>query len=362
MVDVTLQDIRQRIDQIDERLVDLLEQRAAAVAEGIEIKRGQGLPLHDPERERRVLERVAELAAAHPSAAFPVAAVAPVFREILGACLSVHRPLTVAYLGPPGTFTHMAAQVAFGFAVQYLQSTTIPGVFDAVARGSAAHGVVPIENSTEGGVSFTLDCLLDTSLMISSEVVLDVTQCLLSQHDDLGHIQRVYSHPQGLAQCREWLRHNLPDAQLVVSHSTTVAAREAVADPRAAAVASTLAAELNGLKVVRAGIQDRPDNTTRFVVLAESEASPTGRDKTSLVLSAPDERGALKGVLQILYDAGLNLTRIESRPRRGAKLWEYVFFTDLEGHRLDAPVQQALTRLAERGAFVKVLGSYPRAP
>jgi chorismate mutase/prephenate dehydratase len=197
--------------------------------------------------------------------------------------------------------------------------------------------------------------------MIRGELVLDVTQCLLGQHDDLARIERVYSHPQGLAQCREWLLRNLPHAQLVVSHSTSAAAREAVLDARAAAVASRLAADLEGLRVIREGIQDRADNTTRFIILAKSDAPPTGRDKTSLLFSTPDERGALKHVLEILYEEGLNLTRIESRPRRGAKLWEYVFFTDLEGHRSDAAVERALGRLGAHCAFVKVLGSYPRA-
>jgi chorismate mutase/prephenate dehydratase len=353
--------LREQIDATDDRILELLEERARLVARAVEHKRATGLALHDPEREQRVLARVERQARTRPDAVFPPSGVRPVFREILTACLSAHRPLTVAYLGPPGTHTHMAAQTAFGLGAEYVQSSTIPGVFDAVVRGSAEYGIAPFENSTEGGVTFTLDSLLDTELMIRGELVLDVTQCLLGQHDDLGRIERVYSHPQGLAQCREWLLHNLPHSQLVVSHSTTAAAREAVLDASAAAVASRLAADLEGLRVIREGIQDRADNTTRFVILAKTDAPPTGRDKTSLLFSTPDERGALKHVLEILYEEGLNLTRIESRPRRGAKLWEYVFFTDLEGHRSDPAVARALGRLAMHCAFVKVLGSYPRA-
>ena len=358
---MTLKDLRQRIDTIDDQLVELLDQRARAVVEAFAEKRRTGVPIHDPVREQHVLARVEQQLAAIAGHAFPAAGMRPVFREILGACLSVDNQLSVAYLGPPGTFTHMAAQSAFGLGAHYVQAVTIPAVFDSVTRGVAECGVVPIENSTEGGVSYTLDCLVDTELRIRGELVLDVTQCLLGQHDDLASIERVYSHPQALAQCRNWLARNLPHAQLVVSTSTTLAAREASGDSAAAAVAARLAAEIHGLRVIREGIQDRADNSTRFVVVAHEDGPPTGQDKTTLLFSTPHEQGALKRALEILHEEQLNMTRIESRPRPGPERWQYVFFTDVEGHRVDPNVARALDRLEHTCAFVKVLGSYARA-
>jgi len=271
----------------------------------------------------------------------------------------VSRSETVAYFGPPGTFTHMAARSVFGVDARYLECRTIADVFDAMTRGDAGRGVAPIENSTEGGVSATLDGLFESEVMICRELVLEIEQCLVGRPPELAGVQRVYSHPQALAQCRTWLALNVPGAELVVSSSTSAAAREAAADPAAAAVASRLAAELNGLPILRDGIQDRAENATRFVVLSHTDAPRTGRDKTSVVFSTPHERGALRRALEVFDGEGLNLTRIESRPARG-KLWEYVFFTDLEGHRLDAPVETALRRLGAFCGMVKVLGSYPR--
>jgi chorismate mutase/prephenate dehydratase len=357
-----LDDLRGRIDALDERILALLEERAGVVAEAFAEKRRAGLPLHDPRREQQVLARVERLQRERTGAVFPVRAVRHVFRQILEACLSVHSQLEIAYLGPAGTHSHAAAQAAFGLAAHYLSVTTIPAVFDAVARGSAHHGVVPIENSTEGGVGYTLDSLLESALQIRGELVLDVTQCLLGQNEDLSAIERVYSHPQALAQCRQWLARNVPAAQLVATTSTSLAAREAASDPAAAGIGARLAAEIHGLRVLREGIQDRSDNSTRFVILGAEDAPATGDDKTTIVFSTPHERGALKEVLEILHAEGLNLTRIESRPRPGAQRWQYVFFTDVVGHRSDPPVARALQRLEATCAFVKVLGSYPRSP
>jgi chorismate mutase/prephenate dehydratase len=359
-VGVSLDDVRRRIDALDDRILDLLDERARLAADAARTKRDASQALHDPEREARLLERLEQRQRARADAAFPRGSVRPVFREILSACLSVETPISVAYLGPPGTFTHMATQRAFGLAARYVEASTISGVFDAVERGGAGYGVVPIENSTEGGVSSTLDCLLESAAIIRNELVLDVAHCLLGAHAELGRVERVYSHPQALAQCRGWLARNLPHAQLVVSPSTAAAAREASLDAAAAAIASRLAAEIHGLEVIRERIQDRAENATRFVVIGTSPAPPTGRDKTSIVFSTRDERGALLRALVVFDEEGLNLSRIESRPAQG-KLWEYVFFTDLEGHRDEPPVERALRRLGESGAMVKVLGSYPRA-
>jgi chorismate mutase/prephenate dehydratase len=356
---MSIDDLRQRIDALDAQILELLDERAHVARDVGDEKRDAAVALHDPEREQRIFERLEKLLDQRTDAAFPKASVRPVFREIISACLSLEAPMSVAFLGPPGTFCHMAARKVFGLAARYVEAATIAGIFDTVVRDAVHYGVAPIENSTEGGVTFTLDALLDFDVSIRGELVLDVAQCLVGRHDDVARIQRVYSHPQALAQCRGWLAKNLPNAQLVVSTSTSNAAREAGADEAAAAVASRLAADLLGLRVIREGIQDRPENATRFVILAKSDAPPTGNDKTSLFFSTPHERGALRRVLEIFDEEGINLTRIESRPGR-EKLWEYVFFTDVEGHREDPPLSRALERLKGQCAMTKILGSYPR--
>lgn len=354
-----LAELRKRIDVLDDELLEVLNRRAILVREVGQKKRDSSRAMHDPEREQKIYARLEAKLSKTPSAVFPGASVRPVFREIISACLSLEEQLSVAYFGATGSWTHMAARSAFGLAARYVEAATIPAVFDAVDSGSVPYGVVPIENSTEGSVTNTHDSFLETSVMIRGEIVLDVAQCLLAQHDDLGRIERVYSHPQAIAQCREWLAKHLPRAQVIVSLSTSSAAREAATDPASAAIASRLAAELTGLLVIREGIQDRKENATRFVVLAKQDAPPTGKDRTSIVFSTRDQRGALRRVLEVFDEEKINLSRIESRPRRGER-WQYVFFTDLEGHRLDASITRALARLETKCDMVRVLGSYPR--
>lgn len=264
----------------------------------------------------------------------------------------------VAYMGPPRSFSHAAALALFAERAEYVVTRTIPDAVEAAVSGEADLAVVPIENSTEGGVNATLDALFDSDLSICAEFVLDVELCLLAQSADLSRIRRVTSHPQPLGQCKGWLRRHLPQAEVVVAPSTTAAAADALADPHTAAVGSRLAAEL-GLVIAREGIQDHEGNATRFVIVGRELTRPTGNDKTTLVFSTHHERGALRRVLEVFDEEGLNLTRIESRPLRG-QLWEYAFFTDLEGHREDPPVARALERLVKAGAMVRVLGSYPR--
>ncbi len=266
----------------------------------------------------------------------------------------------IAFFGSPGSWTHMAARQVFGPSAEYRENATISHVFEAVSAGAAAYGVVPIENSTEGGVNQTVDQLLSHELRIQGEVVLEIAQCLLGLGQDLAGITRVASHPQGLAQCRLWLAAHLPNAEQVASLSTASAARDAALDPTLAAISSALAGELNGLNVIRESIQDSAENATRFLVLGREDAASTGHDKTSLVFSTAHSRGALRQVLEIFDRAGLNLSRIESRPAPGRR-WEYVFLTDLEGHRSDTTVAQALAELEQQCSMVRVLGSYPRA-
>jgi chorismate mutase/prephenate dehydratase len=354
---MSLDQHRKRIDAIDDDLLNLLGERAKVAEEIGAIKREAGVAtLHDPEREERVLGRLATKGAGQ----FPQAAIRSVFREIISACLSLEQPVAVSFLGPEGTFAHMAARHLFGLAAHYREATTIEGVFDAVRAGDAAYGVVPIENSTEGSVTRSADALIEGDLVVRQELVLDVAHVLLARAGlGLSSIDRVYSHPQALAQCRVWLAKNLPGAQLVQTSSTTAAAREALADERGAAIGSRLAAEIYGLDALREGLHDRPENATRFFVLAKKDAPRTGQDRTTVAFSVKDGRGALRNVLAVFDDAGINLTRIESRPSR-QKRWDYVFLVDLEGHREDEAVARALTELGSRCAMMKVLGSYPR--
>jgi chorismate mutase/prephenate dehydratase len=348
---------RARIDAIDAQLLALLGERAQVAEEIGEIKRAAGATtLHDPEREEHVLARLADKGAGP----FPRTAIRAVFREIISACLSLEQLVNVAFLGPAGTFSHMAARHLFGLAARYREAPTIESVFDAVRTGDAAYGVVPIENSTEGSVTTTADALIDGELLVRQELVLDIAHALLGRADlPLGSVERVYSHPQALAQCRVWLAKNLPNAQLVQATSTAAAAREAAEDERSVAIGSRLAAEIHGLEALREGIHDHPENATRFFVVAKTDAPVTGNDKTTLAFSVKDGRGALRSVLAVFDDAGLNLTRIESRPSRQRR-WDYVFLADVEGHRLDEAVARAIAELGARCDMVKVLGSYPR--
>ncbi|MEZ4223929.1 MAG: prephenate dehydratase [Polyangiaceae bacterium] len=357
---MSIDDLRRKIDTIDDAIVDLLQDRAEAAEAIGRAKAESSTNIHDPERERHLLDRLERRAVAR-GGAFPAQALRSVYREVLSACLSRQGALEVAYLGPAGTFTHMAAQRRFGLAARYLECATIAGVFDAVERGHARYGVVPVENSTEGGVTFTLDELFVRPLRVWGEVVSDISHCLVSNATELGNVKIVHSHPQALAQCRGWLARNLPNAQLSGATSTAAAARAAREDDGSAAIASELGAELAGLAVLRRNIQDRAQNVTRFAVLSESEQAASGDDKTSIVFSLRHERGALRQALTHLEDAGLNLTRIESRPHP-ERLWEYVFFTDFEGHHQDPSVVTALAALETAVGSLKVLGSYPRSP
>jgi chorismate mutase / prephenate dehydratase len=354
---MSLPEIRERIDAVDLEIFELIERRAELVREVAREKKDTGTLTHDPEREREILARFEARA---ENAGLPRASIREIYREIMSACLSIEQSHSVAYMGPPGTFSHIAARNAFGLAARYLDFPTIGSVIDQVARGNVTYGVVPIENSTEGGVTTTLDTLVEAEVMIRAELVIEVAVCLIGREQDLSKIRRVHSHPQPLAQCRLFLARTLPNAEIVSSASTTAAIHEAALDDTAAALGSRLAAELYGLPVLREGVQDRAENATRFVILAKNDAPRSGNDKTSIVFSTPHAQGALRRALQIFDEEGLNLTRIESRPALGQR-WEYVFFTDLIGHRSDEPVARAIERLKQSCATVRLLGSYARA-
>jgi len=348
-----LLNLRNNIDRIDEEILASLAQRARWAQRIGEIKQGN---LYRPEREAQVLRRLAE---ANPGP-LPDQAVQRIFREIMSACLALEQPLKVAYLGPAGTFSESASRKHFGSAPNFLPLATIDDVFRAVEAGNVDYGVVPVENSTEGAVGGTLDLLLANPLRICGEVMLRVHQHLLSRASGMGAAKRLYSHAQSLAQCHEWLNRNAASLPRVPVASNAEAARLAAEDPESCAIAGEAAAELYGLNVLAANIEDDPKNTTRFLVIGRHDAGPSGRDKTSLVCSAVNRPGAMHSLLEPFASHGVSMSKLQSRPARSG-LWEYVFYIDLEGHQADPHVAQALNELEQRAAFVKVLGSYPVA-
>jgi len=337
--------------------LELLNQRARLAQEVGGNKAAAGDQVfHVPEREAQVLERLTKT---NPGP-LPEEAVRVVFREVMSACLALERPVRIAYLGPNGTFSHLAAMRQFGRSARFVPCEDIPSVFTTVEKGAADYGVVPVENSTAGMVSTTLDLVVDSPLVVHGEVVMTVHHQLLGCSEDLTAVRVVYSHPQPLAQCSAWLRRELPAARLESVSSTARAAQLASQDEHGAAIANELAAEIYGLSVLRRNIEDARVNQTRFFILSERTAHRTGDDRTSLVFAVKNESGALVDALSALSQAGINMTKIESRPsRRGT--WEYHFFVDCEGHKDDPAVGAALDEVASHCHFFRLLGSYPRA-
>ena len=350
-----LKQCREQINHIDDELLKLVNQRAA-LAQQIGHLKEDGVVLR-PEREAQVLRR---LQAANPG---PLSnqAIAALFTEVMSQCRALEAPMTVAYLGPEGTFTEAAALKRFGSAVQGVSCATIDDVFRAVESGTTQYGVVPVENSTEGAVGRTLDLLMQSSLQICGEVMLPIHQCLLSRCTDLDSIRTVFSHPQSLAQCQDWLNKNLPKTMRNPLSSNSEAARQAANHPHdSAAIAGLQNAAHFGLNVIAENIEDDPKNTTRFLVLGKQQVAPSGIDKTSLVLSAVNRPGAVHDLLTSLARHSVSMTKFESRPSRSG-LWEYVFYVDIEGHQADECVAAALAELKLAAAFMKILGSYPVA-
>ncbi len=345
---------RDKIDQIDNQMLQMLNQRAA-LAQQIGHLKDNGVVLR-PEREAQVLQRL------QTQNLGPLSndAIAALFTEVMSQCRALEAPLHVAYLGPEGTFTEAAALKRFGSAVQGEPCANIDDIFRAVESGSVNYGLAPVENSTEGAVGRTLDLLMQSNLQICGEVMLPIHQCLLAQSCELGAIKTVYSHPQSLAQCQGWLNLHLPHAARVPASSNAEAARLAAENHSSAAIAGSQAAAHFGLTVCVENIEDDAKNTTRFLVLGKQQVSPSGRDKTSLVLSAANRPGAVHELLAPLAKHGVSMTKLESRPARSG-LWEYVFYMDIEGHQCDTQVAAALAELKQVAAFVKVLGSYPVA-
>lgn len=349
-----LEKLRREIDALDDSLLDTLSRRGAIARRIGALK--AGAPTYRPEREAEILRR---MTAANPGP-LPAERVAAVFREVISACRALEAPQRVTYLGPAGTFSEMAMLRQFGQAVEGVACASIDEVFRSAETGAAQFAVVPVENSSEGAVGRSLDLLLATPLKICGEVVLRVQQCVLRKARGLKGVKRVYSHAQSLAQCQRWLAQNLPAAERVPVASNAEAARLAAKEAAACALGPEIAAERYGLKVLAANVEDDANNRTRFLVLGDVEPAPTGRDGTSLVMSAPNRPGAVHALLTPLARHGVSMSRLESRPMRVGQ-WEYYFFVDLDGHRKDQPVAAALAELEGLAPFIKILGSYPRA-
>ena len=350
-----LQRLRESIDRVDERILEALNERARLARAVGSLKVGQA---YRPEREAQVLTRVKEI---NPG---PLSGetVALLFREIMSACLALERPITVAYLGPRGTFSERATLKHFGLAAEALATASIDEVFRSVESGAADFGIVPVENSTEGAVGRSLDLMPNTPMKVCGEVIVRIHHNLMAKKPpkDLGDVKRVFSHGQSLGQCHEWLNANLPRAERIAVASNAEAARRAADEEDSAAVAGEMAAEHYGLTILYANIEDEPNNTTRFLILGDYQPKPSGRDKTSLVLSARNRAGAVYEMLTPFATRGVSMTKFESRPSRVA-LWEYLFFVDIEGHRDDPQVAEALQEVGSIAGYIKVLGSYPVA-
>ena len=352
-----LKAVRERIDRLDEQIQMLINERARCAKEVAELKsNGDAVSFYRPEREAEVLRKVI----ARNQGPLSGEEMARLFREIMSACLALEQPLRIAYLGPEGTFTQAAALKHFGHSVSTTAHNAIDEVFRDVEAGECQYGVVPVENSTEGVVTHTLDMFLNSPLKIVGEVQLRIHHNLLGRNDGLAAVRRVYAHQQALGQCREWLDEHMAGVERFAVSSNAEAARRVVAETDAAAIASREAADIYGLRLIASNIEDEPDNTTRFLVIGREAVARSGRDKTSLLVSAPNRPGALHELLAPFAQHGISMTRIESRPsRRG--VWEYVFFVDIEGHASDPTVGKALEQLGAEAAMLKVLGSYPRA-
>ena len=350
-----INELRARINDIDRRLVVLLNERAATALEIAKVKDDQGLPVYAPDREARVLRGVAQLS----QGPLTPSAVTSIYREIISSSRALQKVIVVTYLGPAGTFTHQAAREHFGTGVEYNPAETIEDVFNDVSKSKADVGVVPIENSTGGVVNETLDMFMTCGLKICDEIVLEIHHYLLGR-GKLSDVKRVCSKPEAFAQCRIWLSEHLPHVELVPVASTTAAAKLAATETGTAAIASREAAELYAIETLAENIEDRHENVTRFVVLANHCGTRTGRDRTSVMLAIKNEVGALYDMLLPFKKHSVNLTKIESRPSK-TKVWDYMFFVDMEGHVEDAEIAAALKEVEGTCRFVQVLGSYPRA-
>lgn len=351
-----LKPLRERIDAIDAQLIALLNQRAAVALEVGEVKKHFNAPVFRPEREMQVIQRLQDMSDG-PLGSDHISAI---WREIMAASRALEQTIRAAFLGPVGTYSEQAMFEYFGHSIEGVPCPSIDEVFRSVEAGAAEFGVVPVENSAEGAVSRTLDLLLQSSLTIGGELALPIHHNLLTSTGKLDGVTRVCAHPQALAQCQRWLTANVPHLERQAVSSNAEAARLAVNDPSVAAIAGDRAATHYGLGTVFTHIQDDPHNRTRFVMIGKQPTGASGHDQTSLIVSVANEPGAVFKLLEPLAAHGVSMTRFESRPAR-VGTWEYYFYIDVEGHRDDSSVAAALAELGQKAAFLKILGSYPRA-
>lgn len=369
---ITLIDLRDQIDAVDKQIHSLLNKRAGLAKQVADIKTleaqqngSNDIVFYRPEREAAVLRKLME----RNEGPLSNEEAARLFREIMSACLALEQPLKIAFLGPEGTFTQAAALKHFGHSVKTIPFSSIDQVFREVDAEACNYGVVPIENSTEGVINYTLDLFIDSPLKIVGEVSLRIHHHLMSKANSLQEIDKVYSHQQSLAQCRDWLDTKMSCIKRIDVESNAEAARLAENDPKAAAIASSAAAEIYNLDILEANIEDSPDNTTRFLILGKQDVEPSNTatekdpaafDKTSLLVSSANKPGALYSLLTPLANNGISMTRIESRPAQSG-VWQYVFFIDIEGHAAEPLVSKAIDEIKSEATLVKILGSYPKA-
>lgn len=353
---MSLAKLRRKVDKLDERILELLNDRAKLSLAIGKAKSKASASVYSPDREREVYKHVT----LHNKGPLSNTSLKAIYREVMSGSLSLEKPLEITYLGPPFTFTHRAALKKFGSSVEYVACNSITDIFVEVERNRADYGVVPIENSIEGAVNHTLDMLADSTLKVCSEIYLEISHNLLSNSTDLKKIKRIYSIAQVFGQCRLWLESNIPGVELKEVSSTARGAEIASKEKGAAAIGSIMAAREYGLKVLAKSIEDISHNTTRFLVVGRTIPKATGDDKTSLMISLKDKVGALHDMLVPFKKDGINLTKIESRPSK-KRPWEYYFFVDLEGHYEDQKVKHALADLKKECLYLKILGSYPKA-
>jgi len=352
---MSLEELRKRIDELDSQLVQLLNERARVVVEIGKLKSKTDKPIYAPDREKEVLAKIAQV----NKGPLPDKCLVAIWRELMSGSFMLEKPLRIGYLGPGGSFSHTAAMLKFGQSVEYEPLADIKSIFDEVSKGHCDLGVVPVENTTGGGVIETLDAFIDSDVKVCAEVLMTIHHSLLA-NCQLSEIKTIYSKPEVFAQCRNWLSATFKDAQTISVASTAKAAQMAVAEAGAAAIGSKVAAELYGLKIVCENIEDIANNITRFLVVSGEDAKPTGEDKTAILFSTAHKAGALADVLDVFKQYNINLTNIESRPSK-KRQWEYYFFVDFIGHRTDKQVQKALQEARKHCLQLSVLGSFPRA-
>ena len=352
---MSLEELRNQINELDNQLVKLLNERARIVVEIGKLKKEIGGQIYSPEREKEVFARLAEV----NQGPLPDKCLIAIWRELMSGSFVLERPLRIGYLGPGGSFSHTAAMLKFGQSVEYEPLADIKSIFDEVSKGHCDLGVVPVENTTGGGVVETLDAFTTTDVKVCAEVLMAIHHSLMA-NCSLDEIKTIYSKPEVFAQCRNWLSATVKDVQTVPVASTAKAAQMAAVEPNAAAIGSTIAAELYGLKIIFENIEDITNNITRFLVVSREDAKPTCEDKTAILFSTAHKAGALADVLDVFKKYDINLTNIESRPSK-KRQWEYYFFVDFVGHRTDEQVQKGLEEARKHCLQLSILGSFPRA-